>query len=79
MNFSCSKYRGRNAELIRLINPVDYSLFIQGELVKQTQKWEETLLKLKAQCMHGVSGWKQAGVGDGHFSAQFQHYMKTQA
>lgn len=61
MNFSCSKYRERNAELIRLINPVDYSLFIQGELVKQTQKWEETLLKLKAQCM-GVSGQKQAEV-----------------
>lgn len=58
MNFSCSKYRGRNAELIRLINPVDYSLFIQGELVKQTQKWEETLLKLKAQCVRFRGGSK---------------------
>lgn len=61
MNFSCSKYRGRNAELIRLINPVDYSLFIQGKLVKQTQKWEETLLKLKAQCM-GVRGGSKPGL-----------------
>lgn len=78
MNFSCSKYRGRNAELIRLINPVDYSLFTEGELVKLTQKWEETLLKLRAQCM-GVWEQKQAGVGDGHFGVRFQHCRKTQA
>lgn len=46
MNSSCSKYRGRNAELIRLINLVDYSIFIREELVKQTQKSEESLVKI---------------------------------
>lgn len=46
MNFACSKYRGRNAELIRLINLVDYSIFIRGELVKQTQKFQHSSVKL---------------------------------
>lgn len=46
MNFACSKYRGRNAELIRLINLVDYSIFIRGELVEQTQKFQHSSVKL---------------------------------
>lgn len=46
MNFSSSKYRGRNTELIWLINLVDYSVFIQAELIWQTEKFKESLVKL---------------------------------